>query len=83
MMTVVRQNWEESERGCGIRPDGYSLHLSEIDREQFIKDFWADQPGGPVPDEYSRPSGSGFLVDVQDHIYKEIQTSKNGIRKYG
>lgn len=81
MMTVVKQDWEESELGWGIRPDGYSLHLTEEDRKQYIKDYWADQPEGRVPDEYSRPSGSAYLVDVQEHIWKEIKNSKNGIRK--
>jgi hypothetical protein len=33
---VVYQSWLESERGWGVRPDGYSLHLSLGDRKRFI-----------------------------------------------
>lgn len=82
MITVVKQNWEESERGWGIRPDGYSLHLTEEDRKAFIKEYWDDQPSGEAPDEYSRPSGNGYLADVQDDTYQTIKNSKNGIRVF-
>jgi hypothetical protein len=34
---VIRQEWEESERGWGCRPDGYSLHLDKEDRNTYIK----------------------------------------------
>ncbi len=81
MTTVVKQNWEESEAGWGIRPDGYSLHLSESDRIQYIKEYWADQPHG-VPDEYSRTSGSATLIDVDEAVMNELRASKNGIRKW-
>ena len=50
MKPVIKQLWEESERGWGIRPDGYSLHLNNEDRKQFIKEYWALLPDGPVPD---------------------------------
>ncbi len=32
--TVIIQNWEESERGWGTRPDGWTIH---IDREQSVR----------------------------------------------
>ena len=35
---VLCQKWEESERGWGTRPDGYSLHKSDADREQYIRE---------------------------------------------
>jgi hypothetical protein len=61
-MTLVVQPWEESERGWGIRPDGYSIHLNETDRKRFVKEYWEEQPDY-VPDEYSRPSGNPYLQD--------------------
>lgn len=83
---VLCQEWEESERGWGTRPDGYSLHLDESDCSSFIKAYWAEQPdriGGMAPDEYSRPWGSPFRVDVSSSIYQQIQANPYGIRKFG
>ena len=34
---VVVQKWEESERGWGTRPDGFSLHLTEAYIQAFIE----------------------------------------------
>jgi hypothetical protein len=86
MHTVVKQYWEESEAGWGVRPDGHSLHLTESDRESYIKDYWDREaernPSGAVPDEYERPSGSGELVDVDNETYEAIKASKNGIRVF-
>ncbi|MFA6461851.1 MAG: hypothetical protein WCV90_06305 [Candidatus Woesearchaeota archaeon] len=78
---VVKQEWDESERGWGIRPDGYSLHLSVEDRQQFIKDYWGTMPDS-VPDEYSRPSGDPFWIKIDLETYHQIEESKNGIRRY-
>jgi hypothetical protein len=77
--TVVVQKWEESERGWGCRPDGYSLHLSEADRIAYIAAYWARMPG-EVPDEYSRPDGAPYLADVDAKTYKAVKASKNGTR---
>lgn len=79
--TVVRQEWLESERGWGIRPDGYSLHVSEADRVAFIREYWDRMPDH-VPDEYSRPCGNPELVDIDEALYDELKTSRNGIRRY-
>jgi hypothetical protein len=86
--TVVCQQWEESERGWGTRPDGYSLHLSEGEREAYVKDFWEaeaerNNPSTEVPDEYSRPCGSPYLVDVSKTIYAQVEATKNGKRFSG
>ncbi len=80
--TVVKQSWNEHERGWGIRPDGYSLHLTEEDRVAFIEEYWAEQPNGPAPDDYSSPDGSKTLADIKEDQYKKILASKNGIRVY-
>ena len=77
--SVIKQKWEETEKGWGVRPDGYSLHLNKEDRDQYIKDYWEPMPES-TPDEYSRPSGDGTIVDIDEDQYKELLTSKNGIR---
>jgi hypothetical protein len=81
---VVRLDWEESERGWGIRPDGYSLHLTKEDSEAFVKEYWDTMPdrgpNGEVPDEYSRPDDEPHIVSVDAKTLKKIKKSKNGIR---
>jgi len=79
--SVVKQDWIESERGWGIRPDGCSLHFSLEDHKEFVKEYWDRMPD-EVPDEYSRPSGEPYVVMVDEEVYVRIGESKNGIRKY-
>ena len=71
MKTVLYQEWVESERGWGLRPDGFSLHLSEQDCQKYIKQYWDRMPN-KVPDEYERPEGSPRLVSIPDEIYARL-----------
>lgn len=81
--TVVAQKWDESERGWGIRPDGVSLHLTDVDREVYVAEYWREEharTGGITPDEYSRPGGVQ-LIDVDTETYNKIKASKQqGLR---
>ena len=79
MYTVVCQKWEESERGWGVRPDGYSLHLTNGDLKAFIAAHWAKMPP-TAPDEYSRPSGTPYVCAVDAKTYRKIKKSESGIR---
>ena len=79
--SVVRQDWLESERGWGIRPDGYSLHRNAADVKKFATKYWDEMPE-EVPDEYSRPSGEPFVVDVDQKTYDEVCASDCGTRHY-
>ena len=79
--SVVYVSWEESERGWGTRPDGFSLHLTESDYRSFVKVYWAGMPDS-VPHEYSRPAGSPTKAHVSKNLYEEINKSNNGIRGY-
>lgn len=81
MPKVIRQNWEESERDWGQRPDGYSLHLSSEHRQSFIESYWATMPDA-VPDEYSRPDGDPVEVEVDDETYAQVKESTTGVRVY-
>lgn len=78
---VIVQKWEESERGWGTRPDGFSLHLSEADRQAYIEAYWAGMPDS-TPDEYSRPDGKPYTALVDDKIFAKVQKSQNGIRSF-
>ncbi|OGZ11738.1 MAG: hypothetical protein A3C93_02270 [Candidatus Lloydbacteria bacterium RIFCSPHIGHO2_02_FULL_54_17] len=82
---VLCQKWEESERGWGSRPDGYSLHVSEVLREQYIREYWSRMPD-QAPDEYSRPDGTPYWCEVSEKTYHEIlenKYSKYGLRRSG
>ena len=79
MPTVIVQKWEESERGWGTRPDGYSLHKTEADRAAYVKAYWARMPDG-APDEYSRPDGSPYSAEVDDEAFAKI--TDQGFRVY-
>lgn len=80
--TLIVQKWEESERGWGTRPDGYSLHLNETDRKAFVRDYWDRMPD-EVQDEYSRTDGTPYLWDADEATYASVAASKNGTRHFG
>ena len=81
-MIVVCQKWEESERGWGTRPDGYSLHLTESSRQAFCQEYWDKMPQF-APDEYSREDGRPYFVKVTEKVFTEIKKSKNVIQCFG
>lgn len=78
---IVVQEWIESERGWGCRLDGYSIHLSEKDRTEFVNNFIAEErkrnPSEVVPDCYSRPNGNSFIKDVEGQTYEKIKEIKS------
>lgn len=57
------QQWTESERGWGQRPDGFTVHRTRADLLQYIADYWARMPD-EAPDEYSRPDGKPFEYEI-------------------
>lgn len=78
---VICQVWEESERGWGCRPDGFTLHLTREDRDAFVEAFWKrqkEQLGASTPDEYTRTSGDPYKCPVNEAILAQITESENG-----
>jgi hypothetical protein len=70
--------WEESERGWGVRPDGYSFHRTAEEAEEFIKDYQRKLPK-EVQDEYSRPcSNKAKLIEVSEGLYNYV-TQKGSV----
>lgn len=78
---VICQKWEESERGWGTRPDGFSLHLSFSALSKYVQSYWDTMPDD-TPDEYSKPDGTAYPVSVDDVTYRAIEQSDGGIRYY-
>lgn len=73
---VIYQNWDESERGWGVRPDGCSLHYSQEDLRCFIRGYWDSMPD-EIPDEYSRPVENPYRAIVSKELYDKLLNSKN------
>lgn len=56
------------------------MHLTEEDREAFVKAFYKKHnPPGPAPDEYTRTSSDPYVMDVDEETYKKVEASKDGI----
>lgn len=79
--TVLYQAWEESERGWGVRPDGYSLHVDRAHRDKFVDALLKRQSeyfkgrglkDGDVPDEYTRTSGEPVPVSVTAIVFRQL-----------
>jgi hypothetical protein len=70
---VFAQDWEESERGWGVRPDGTSLHLTEQDVAEYVQTYYRTfNSRGAVSDEYTRTSGEAYEIEVTEEIYQEL-----------
>lgn len=76
-MQVIVQKWEESERGWGTRPDGYSIHPDKAALDRYVKAYWDRMPN-ETPDEYSRPHGTPYSAEVSDQAADF--SGKDGIR---
>lgn len=85
MTTAIVQKWEESEHGWGVRPDGYSLHLTDADRLAYIESYWAGMPDS-APAEYSRPSGSQYEAEIGETEHAALLAAKTagkrGVRMF-
>jgi hypothetical protein len=77
---VLCQQWEESEAGWGVRPDGYSLHKDKDALERYVKAYWATMPKA-VPAEYERPCGHPYPVYVHESVAARL-AEKDGLRYY-
>ena len=74
---AIAQDWTESERGWGRRPDGTTLHLTKEDCQTYIKEYNAKfNSSQEVPDEYTFADGSPYAVYVTKEQYEEIKNSK-------
>lgn len=65
------QQWTESERGWGERPDGFTAHRTHADLTKYIADYWAGMPD-EAPDEYSKPDGKPFQYEVDDKLLPPV-----------
>jgi hypothetical protein len=77
---VICQDWEESERGWGVRPDGHTLHLSREDHDAYVKGYYATYNNeAEAPGEYTRTSGGPRLVKVAEATYQRLRVQRDKI----
>lgn len=76
MNKVILQRWEESEKNWGVRPDGCSLHLTENDRDSYVKEIYKNRKSD-VPDVYERVIGNSVTVFIEDELYDILIDNKN------
>lgn len=88
-MIVWVQKWEETETGWGVRPDGYSIHLTLEDIGHYVAGMRETEAklgysrANPPP-EYSRPSGDPYEADITDkRILGKLAASKHGCQFHG
>lgn len=82
MPLVLCQLWVESERGWGQRPDGYSLHVDRASLQAYVDAYWAQMPE-TAPDEYEKPNGAPFEVEVSDAAYQWlVDQPLSSVRQY-
>lgn len=72
-LLVWCQDWEESERGWGVRPDGFTLHLTQDDCKKYVTGYNTTFNNLPsAPDEYTRASGPPRLVEVDQKTFEAL-----------
>ena len=82
--TAIAQDWEESERGWGVRPDGTTIHRTREDRDAFVAEFYrVNNPPGPVPDEYTRTCGEPYEVVITDAAWRRLADTNGGWARRG
>jgi hypothetical protein len=84
MAIVICQPWREYERGWGSRPDGCSLHLTILDRDQFVDAYNKKHNSQrTAPDVYSVASGDWYFAEVEPEVYAAVANSDCGIDHSG
>lgn len=82
--TAYMLEWNESERGWGIRPDGISLHPSREACRTYLAEFGKRRNANiEVPDCYDYPtSNTPKLVEVKDEVIEMFKDSPDGVRMF-
>lgn len=73
--------WEAPDVDIGASADGYSLHLTPGDAEQFVREFWATAPDLTYRD-FGVPTTHPYLVEVPEDVYQQVVGSPPGIRRH-
>ncbi len=74
---IWAQDWEESEAGWGVRPDGSSKHLTRSDAVAFVQAHRAamhkEHGIDKAPAEYSRPRGEPYEIVAPFAVVEDLR----------
>lgn len=71
--TVFIQNWEESERGYGTRPDGFTIHVDRKQRDEYVDWYYKTfNNSSYAPNSYTRIDGLPIEIEVSEELYDLI-----------
>lgn len=62
IFVVLCQDWEKDNA-----PDGYSLHISETSKKQFIVS----------EDDFGKPTGPTYEIEVSKDVFEKVKRLKN------
>lgn len=76
MKSVLTQEWLDDMEGHSGRIAAYSLHLTEKDRAEFVRDH-----GKELEEEGRsyRPIGRSAVVGVDDEVYEQLKLAGHGM----
>jgi len=77
---AIMQEWVESEAGSGLHADGCSLHLTESDRELFVKRWLKTRRG--TPDVHWEPGGDPYPIRIDPVTHQRLVNSTRGLRLF-
>lgn len=71
--TVIVQNWEESERGWGTRPNGFTVHISHAQHQLYVAWYYATFNNcARTPEAYTRVAGDSLEIEVPHAVFSAI-----------
>jgi len=76
---VIVQEWDEFERGWGIRRDGVSVHKNMDDCRAYVQQTWGNRQQAFVPNEYRRPRGEPYSAQLPKKYTKYMGEFHAGI----
>ena len=76
MNKCVLQLWEESSRDGVILQDGCSIHVSNSERDSYLKSVY-DSRTPNIPISYDRIVGSPVEAFISDNLFSKLLDSKN------
>lgn len=85
MPEVICQRWESVQPEWGVRPEGYSLHRTEEELEQYTQEYGKRLRiayGDTAPPGWERPHGEPYACAVDAETYALLSTRRYGLRIY-
>jgi len=77
MNKVVLQFWELSFSDNSVVEDGCSIHLSDEDKNDYIKSIYKNRDVYDIPDSYTKIIGESVDAFIEDCLYEKLKETKS------